>query len=70
MPGTARIRCIQCRHYQITWDPERPYGCEALNFKSRIEPSQYVFQTSGVACQSFEAKPTRKPLASARECDS
>jgi len=57
--GTERIRCIKCRHYQITWDIERPYGCGTLNFKSRIEPSQYVFQTSGALCQSFEAKPER-----------
>ena len=64
MSGTTRVRCIQCQHYQITWDTERPYGCGVLNFKSRLEPSQYVFQTSGAECQSFEAKSIRKPFAS------
>ena len=61
MSGTAKIHCIQCRHHQITWDTERPYGCEALNFKSRIEPCQYVLKISGTPCQSFESKPSRQP---------
>ena len=50
------IRCAKCRHYQVTWDAENPYGCSKLGFKSRIEPSKYVVQVSGNICHSFSLK--------------
>lgn len=48
--------CRQCRHYQITWDPNAPYGCRKLGFKSRVEPALYVLQVSGQPCLNFEPK--------------
>ncbi len=57
-------RCINCRYYQVTWDPNQPYGCRKLNFKSRIEPAQYILQVSGEPCLSFEQKIKRKPTSS------
>ena len=53
MDETNTIRCIKCRYYQVTWDAEKPYGCNKLGFKSRIEPSSYVTQVSGNVCKSF-----------------
>ena len=60
MGYTSRVRCINCKFYQVSWDADRPYGCSKLGFKSRIEPSTYVIQISGNICQSFEAKNSRK----------
>jgi len=55
-----RIRCANCRYYQVTWDAEKPYGCNKLGFKSKIEPSKYVVQVSGKMCHSFSLKVGRK----------
>ena len=60
MEQTFRVRCIDCKYYQISWDAEKPFGCLKLGFKSRIEPSSYVIQISGDICQSFSAKKNRK----------
>lgn len=56
--GTApeRIACIQCRHYQVTWDPQQPYGCNAHGFKSRRNPAQVVYESSGMLCRLFNPK--------------
>ena len=56
----SRIRCINCKFYQVSWDEDKPYGCSKLGFKSKIEPSAYVIQISGNICQSFVAKNNRK----------
>ena len=58
--------CFQCIHYYITHDPQRPYGCRAMGFKSRINPARVVFLSSGLHCQLFSAKhrleePSDKP---------
>ena len=60
MENTSKVRCINCKYYQVSWDAERPYGCSKLGFKSKIEPSTYVIQISGNICQSFTAKNIRK----------
>jgi len=51
-----KISCIKCRYYQVTWDPNQPYGCRAHGFKSRRNPAQVVFESSGLECQLFEPK--------------
>ncbi|HQH74386.1 MAG TPA: uracil-DNA glycosylase [bacterium] len=56
-PSQPRAVCRQCRYYYITWDRHRPYGCKALGFKSAKMPSQVVFESSGIECQSFQPKP-------------
>jgi hypothetical protein len=57
---TSRISCIRCRHYLITWDPDRPYGCTAHGFKSRKNPALVVFESSGLECQLFLSKAPRE----------
>ncbi|PZA14835.1 hypothetical protein DNK49_19760 [Azoarcus communis] len=53
----ADIRCHRCAHYFITHHPDQPYGCQALGFKSRIEPSKEVFKASGEPCRFFNPHP-------------
>jgi hypothetical protein len=55
-PTNKRPNCWGCKHYFITWDMNRPYGCHALNFKSKTTPSLVVFQSSGMQCQMFSPK--------------
>jgi hypothetical protein len=50
------IACRKCRHYQVTWDPSLPYGCRAHGFKSRRNPAQVVFESSGIECQLYDSK--------------
>jgi hypothetical protein len=55
-----QIRCIQCKHYYITWDKRHPYGCKRLGFKAAIEPALVVLQTSGQPCLAFTQKPAQQ----------
>ena len=41
------ILCRNCRYYQITWDQDKPYGCQKLGFKTNIHPADYIFNVSG-----------------------
>ncbi|MFW8602037.1 uracil-DNA glycosylase [Desulfobacterota bacterium M19] len=66
MPGSAevsgpkgkapKVLCIACRFFYITYEPALPYGCRAMNFKSRQMPSRVVFANSGLQCQAFQSK--------------
>lgn len=58
MAGEQPHQCGQCKHYFITHDPGRPYGCRALSFKSRINPARVVLENSGMYCQLYCAKKT------------
>lgn len=55
-----KVNCKQCRHYYVTWDPQNPMGCRKFGFKSRILPSDVVYQSSGDFCKGFELKPNQK----------
>ena len=52
----TEINCYACRHFYITYEPKFPYGCRAAGFKSRIMPSQEMFNNSGIECQLFAEK--------------
>lgn len=54
-----KISCQKCRYYQVTWDPNLPYGCTAHDFKSRKNPALVVYEASGLECQLFQPKPQR-----------
>jgi hypothetical protein len=45
-----KINCFECRHFFITHEPARPYGCQAMGFKSRELPSSAVLRSSGEPC--------------------
>lgn len=50
------INCFKCKHFIITWDRNRPYGCNALGFKSKVTPSLEVYRSSGKKCMLFTPK--------------
>lgn len=52
------LNCFKCRHLFITHEPEHPYGCHAMGFKSKQIPSLVVKRDSGMDCQLFSAKQT------------
>ena len=47
-------------HFYVTWDEKFPYGCKAYGFKTNSMPSVKVYQSSGLECQLFAAKPVKK----------
>jgi hypothetical protein len=59
MKQSGAVSCRLCRHYQVTWDMQKPYGCRAHGFKSKKNPALVVFESSGVECQLFE--PRKRP---------
>jgi hypothetical protein len=48
-------------HYFITYDQNFPYGCRAMNFKSRSVPCKEVESASGLPCQMHQSAPKRRP---------
>ena len=56
---SAGPNCLLCRHYHITWDVGFPYGCRAMDFKSRRKPQLDVQESSGSPCLHFA--PRRHP---------
>lgn len=52
----ARPRCRFCAHHYVTHDPNFPYGCRQLGFKSGREPMRDVIESSGEICLYFSDK--------------
>lgn len=53
-------QCRTCVHYYITYDPRHPYGCRAMNFKSKRNPALVVYESSGIICQLYTPKKKAK----------
>lgn len=49
--------CWQCRHFAVSWDPQLPYACRLMGFKSRVVPSIEVLRADGSRCRGFIARP-------------
>lgn len=58
-PLNSLPRCNRCMHYYITHDEVFPYGCRALDFKSRRQPVRDVIESSGQTCLYFQVKKPR-----------
>jgi hypothetical protein len=48
--------CKDCIHFFVTYDPQFPYGCRSMGFKSRRYPCFEVQEASGEPCQGREVK--------------
>ena len=48
--------CWQCRHFSVSWDPNLPYACRLMGFKSRIMPAIEVLRADGSRCHGFVRK--------------
>lgn len=55
----ARVNCMNCEHYYVTWDARFPRGCRAYEFKSRHMPSAVVLSSTGSSCMHYERKTVR-----------
>jgi hypothetical protein len=55
-PAERGPNCFQCRHFAISWDPNLPYSCRLMGFKSRALPAIEVLRADGVFCQGYSAK--------------
>lgn len=51
-----RIVCQKCKFYFVTWEPNKPHGCNAYGFKSKQIPSAVVKQSSGAPCSFYTPK--------------
>jgi len=45
--------CYKCKHHFITFRKNRPYGCRAYGFMSKVSPSRVVYESSGIVCQLY-----------------
>lgn len=54
------IKCSRCKHFFITWEANTPHGCKIYGIKSKKQPSQIVFESSGKPCMGFEPKNIKK----------
>lgn len=51
-----RIICQKCKYYFVTWEPNKPHGCNAYGFKSKIIPSNVVKNSSSQDCNFYTLK--------------
>lgn len=51
-----KTECRKCSYFYITWDPQMPYGCNGLGFKSKNLPSYEVLSASGKECLKYKKK--------------
>ena len=51
-----KIVCQKCKYYYVTWEPNKPHGCKAFGFKSRLLPSLVVRQSSNKTCHMYQEK--------------
>ena len=58
-PTTDAPNCWQCRHFAVSWDPNRPYLCRLMGFKSRVVPSLEVLRADGQRCRGYLPKPAQ-----------
>lgn len=62
---TGAPNCWQCRHFSVSWDPNLPYACRLMGFKSRITPALEVLRADGTRCRGFMQKPAGAQVAAA-----
>lgn len=55
----ARINCLICEHFVVTWEPNAPRACEIFGFKGKGLPSATVFKVTGKPCPIFKPKPRK-----------
>ena len=61
------MTCNGCRHFYITWDKERPYGCHAFGFKAPAIPARIVYAESGMECSLYAARDDNKTRGKAEK---
>ena len=60
-PNPPVPHCRACVHYYITHDARFPYGCRAMDFKSKRLPLQDVLAASGEPCKLKQNKLSPSP---------
>jgi len=55
-PKQNKPICTRCANFYLTYDYNKPYGCKAMGFKSKMSPAKLVLTSSGMECQSFTLK--------------
>jgi len=59
---TPATSCQGCRHFSITHNAARPYGCKAFGLMSRQHPARDIMNNSGEACR-MRSMSTYAPFA-------
>ncbi|MAD41568.1 MAG: uracil-DNA glycosylase [Arcobacter sp.] len=54
--NTKRVVCQKCVYYYVTWEKNKPHGCNAYGFKSLQLPSIVVKNSSKTDCNFFQEK--------------
>jgi len=52
----AKPNCTQCKHFYVTWDPQKPNGCRQFGIQCKPLPSQIVASAGMGECEGFVAK--------------
>ena len=55
----STMSCGKCVHYFMTYDTRFPYGCRAMNFKSRRVPEMEVIEATYARCVMFKPNPRK-----------
>ncbi len=67
---TFKISCQGCRHFFVTHDPQRPWGCRNFGFKGKNLPAEVVYQSTGMQCAYYQRRAgfmAKKPVRRRRK---
>lgn len=56
----TKPKCIQCIHYQVTYNPRQPHGCKAYRFQGMGLPSLTIKKETGQDCLAYEQRKNLK----------
>ena len=56
----SAAKCLKCKHYYSTWDPQMPRGCKLFGIKTKYIPSILVQKETGAECSGFDMHPNHK----------
>ena len=59
--GDMRLSCQGCRHFFVTHDPHRPWGCRNFGFKGKNLPAEIVYLSTGMQCAYYQRRPNFRP---------
>ncbi|MDC0254698.1 hypothetical protein OAK75_07350 [Bacteriovoracales bacterium] len=56
MEKDKQVKCLRCKYYYNTWNPQKPRGCRVFGFEASTIPSYVVRKETGKNCEAYKEK--------------
>lgn len=54
------VKCLKCKYYYNTWNPQKPRGCRVFGFESASIPSYAVKRETGKECEAYKERESKQ----------